>query len=152
MQGSDKSQDSEKSQDSSKAQDSGKSYGSYQATVGDVKDSTVVQGDRNIVGDDNTVAYEAAAAAGPKGAAATDQSAAATEGAVATVGPSPASAGFVDRAKNSRWVRAFAVIALLATLAATGLLIAGVTDLGVAGYILAVVAVIVGVIPLLSSK
>jgi hypothetical protein len=145
MQDSDEGQDSEKSQDSGEMQSSGKSQGSYQAAVGDVKDSTVIMGHRNTVGNDNIVAHEGAAAAGPKGAAATGESAAAT-------GQSSANAGFVDRAKNSRWVRAFAITALLATLAATGLLIAGVADLGIAGYILAVVAVAVGVIPLLSSK
>ena len=115
-------------------------------------------GHRNRVGD-NIAADEGAAVAGPGGAAATGQSAAATgqsaaatEGAVAAPGQSSASTGLVERARNSRWARIFGVIAILATAAATGLLIAGVTDLGVAGYIVAVVAVIVGVIPLFSSN
>ena len=77
-------------QGSDRGQDSGKNYGSYQATVGDVKDSTVVMGHRNVVGENNTVAYEGAAAAGPGGAAATGESAAATGESAAATGESAA--------------------------------------------------------------
>ena len=139
-------QDSDKNQDSGKEQRLGTNYGSFESSTGDVTDSQVVQGH------DNVVAQKGAAAAGEGGAAATGHSAAATGGAAAAAEHSSASVGLVEKAKRSRTTKIAAVIAILATLAATGLLIAGVTNLGVAGYIVAVISVIVAVIPLFSNK
>ena len=42
------------------------------------------------------------------------------------------------------------VVAVLVTVAATVLLITGTTDVGIAGYVLAVISIIVGAIPLFS--
>jgi hypothetical protein len=139
-------QDPSKDQDSSKNKDPGMKYGSFESSIGDVRNSQIV------VGHENVVAQKGATAAGPGGAAAAGRSAAATGGAAAAAGHSSANVGLVERAKKSRTFMIAAVIAILATLAATGLLIAGVTNLGVAGYILAVISVIVAVIPLFSNK
>jgi hypothetical protein len=109
-----------------------------------------ISSDRNVVGDRNVVAYEGGAAAGPGAAAAADGSAAAVRGAAAA-GRSSARIGFAERAKNSLMAKIAGLIALLAMIAATALLIFGVTDLGIAGYIIAVISVIVGIIPLLSA-
>jgi hypothetical protein len=128
-----------------------KNHGSFKSTIGDVTNSEVIVGHGNVagrgntVGDRNIVAHKGGAAAGPGGAAAAGGSAAAA-------GRSSANVGLVERAKKSRVVKLAGVIALLATAAATGLLVSGATDLGVAGYIIAVIAVIVGVIPLFSNK
>ena len=45
----------------------------------------------------------------------------------------------------------FGVIALLITVATTILLAMGKTDIGLAGYVLAVVAVLIGVIPIMRA-
>jgi len=127
-------------------------FSSFESSIGDVTNSEVIVGHGNIVGDGNTVAREGAAIAGAGGAAATGQSAAATEGAAAAAGGSSANVGLVEQAKSSLVVKLAGLIAILATAAATGLLISGATDLGVAGYIVAVIAIIVGVIPLFSNK
>lgn len=93
----------------------------------------------NISGSGNVVATGNSAAAGPGGAA-------------ATRGSSTAFAGMVDRAKSSRWVKVSGVIALLATAAATALVVLSITDIAIAGYALAVIAVGVAVIPLFRSE
>jgi hypothetical protein len=67
------------------------------------------------------------------------------------VGQPPAVVSLADRAKSSRWVKFFGVIALIATAAATVLVALGITGIGIAGYILAVIAVVAGVIPLFRS-
>ncbi len=59
--------------------------------------------------------------------------------------------GFVQRAKESRWPKFFGAIALAATVAATILLILNVADIAIAGYIVAVIAIVIGVIPLYSK-
>jgi hypothetical protein len=120
--------------------------------MGDVTDSQVVVGHGNVIGEGNIVAHEGGAAVGSRGVAATGQSAAAAEGAAAAAGKSSANVGFAERAKNSRVFKIAALIALLATAFATGLLVFGVTDLGVAGYIIAIISIIVGVIPLFSKR
>ena len=141
-------------------------YGSFESSIGDVTNSQVVVGKDNVVGDRNIVAHIGAAAAGPRGAAATEQSAAATgqsaaaseESAIGTggstvaAGPSSATAGLVARARKSRVTKVFGLIAILATAAAIGLLAWGVTDLGVAGFIVTVIALIVSIVPLFSNK
>jgi hypothetical protein len=135
-----------KSRGSGGSQGAGKAHGSFESSLGDVTNSQVV------VGDGNVVAQKGAAAAGPGGSAAAGHGAAATGGAAAAAGHSSANVGLIERAKKSRAFKIAGIIAVLATLAATGLLIAGVTDLGVAGYIVAVISVIVAVIPLFSNK
>lgn len=139
-------QDPGKDQDSGKFKSPGTNYGSFESSIGDVRDSQVV------VGHENVVAQKGAAVAGPGGAAAAGHSAAATEGAAAAAGHSSVNVGLVERAKKSRVFVIAGVIVILATFAATGLLIAGVTSLGVAGYIIAAISVIVAVIPLFSNK
>ena len=133
-------------------QDSDKNHGSFKSSMGDVTDSQVVVGHGNVISEGNIVAHEGGAAVGSRGVAATGQSAAAAEGAAAAAGKSSANVGFAERAKNSRVFKIAALIALLATAFATGLLVFGVTDLGVAGYIIAIISIIVGVIPLFSKR
>jgi hypothetical protein len=59
---------------------------------------------------------------------------------------------FVKRAKASRWAKAFGLITLFETAAASTLVALKVTNIGIAGYIAAVTAVFVGVIPLFSER
>jgi hypothetical protein len=106
--------------------------------------------DRRVIGYGNIVATEGSAIAGPGGAAAAQGGAAAVRGAAAA-GQSSANRGLVEQAKNSLRVKIAGLIALLATIAATALLVSGSTNIGIAGYILALISVIVGVIPLLSK-
>jgi hypothetical protein len=115
---------------------------------GDVRN---IISDRSVIGDRNIVATEGSAIAGPGGAAATHGSAAAVRGGTAAAGQSSANRGFVERAKKSLRFKLAGLIALLATIAATALLVSGATDVGIAGYIVAVISVIVGIIPLLSE-
>ena len=117
---------------------------------GDIRNVNIT-GDGNVVGDGNIVATDGSAAAAPGGAAAVGTSAAAALGATATVKHSSESAGFVERAKTSRLAKASGVTALIAIVAATVLLGLGVTDIGISGYAVAVIAVIVGIIPLFSK-
>jgi len=105
----------------------------------------------NIHGVGNVVAYGAGAAAGTGGAAAAGTSAAAAQSSAASAGKSSASISLVRQAKMSRWTRLFGLLALVATVVATVLLVRHQTSLGIAGYIVAVIAVIVGIIPLLSK-
>lgn len=105
----------------------------------------------SITGSGNAVAGDGSAAAGSGGAAAVGASAAAAQGATAKVEHSSALAELAKRARASRWAKTFGAIALIATGAATALLALNVTDVGIAGYILAVIAVAVGVIPLFSG-
>jgi hypothetical protein len=107
--------------------------------------------DKRVIGDNNVVATGGSAAAGPGGAAAAHGSAAAVRGAAAT-GHSSVNRRLVEQAKESRWVKLAGVIALLATIAATALLVSGITDIGIAGYVVAVISVIVGIVPLLSAQ
>jgi hypothetical protein len=105
----------------------------------------------NVSGSGNVVASEGSAAAGPGGAAAIGGGSASVEGTTVNVGQPPAVVSLADRAKSSRWVKFFGVIALIATAAATVLVALGITGIGIAGYILAVIAVVAGVIPLFRS-
>jgi hypothetical protein len=107
--------------------------------------------DKKVIGDNNVVASEGSAAAGLGGAAATHGSAAAVQGAAAA-GQSSANRGFVEQAKKSLRVKLAGLIALLATIAATALLVSGITNLGITGYVVAVISVIVGIVPLLSTQ
>jgi hypothetical protein len=106
--------------------------------------------DERVIGDNNVVATGGSVAAGPGGAAAAHGSAAAVRGAAAA-GQASANRRFVEQAKKSHRVKLAGLIALLATIAATALLVSGITDLGIAGYVVAVISVIVGIIPLLSA-
>lgn len=54
-----------------------------------------------------------------------------------------------QRAAGSSWAKAWAVLAGISTGGAVVLLVTGVTDVGIAGFIVAVIAVVVGLIPLL---
>jgi hypothetical protein len=74
-----------------------------------------------------------------------------TQGQTAVAGHSSARPSAVRRAKESRWARVFAGIALAATATATILLALKVTDIGIASYILAIIAIVVGVVPQLSK-
>jgi len=56
-----------------------------------------------------------------------------------------------ERVKKSRWAQTFGIIAVLITVATTVLLAMGKTDVGLAGYVLAVVAVLVGVVPIMRT-
>jgi hypothetical protein len=56
--------------------------------------------------------------------------------------------GLIDRAKSSTRVKVFGLIMIIAAVAATALLMANVTDIGVAGYALALMSLLVAVIPL----
>ena len=118
---------------------------------GNVYNSEAVVGDSSVVGDGNVVATDGSSAAGPGGAAAVGTSAAAAQGSTAKVKRFSAGAGSIERAKTSRLAKASGLIALIATVTATILLALGVTDIGIAGYIVAAIAVIVGVIPLFSK-
>jgi hypothetical protein len=107
--------------------------------------------DKKVIGDNNVVASEGSAAAGLGGAAATHGSAAAVQGAAAA-GQSSANRGFVEQAKKSLRVKLAGLIALLATIAATALLVSGITNLGITGYVVAIISVIVGIVPFLSTQ
>lgn len=109
-------------------------------TVNGVVNNLQVQGSNNIV------AGAGGAAAGAGGVAAAGGSAAAGTNSTANVGQPLA-----KRVKKSRWAQVFGVIALLITIATTILLIMGKTDIGLAGYVLAVVAVLIGVIPIMRA-
>jgi hypothetical protein len=106
---------------------------------------------QSISGSGNIVAGDGGAAAGTGGAAAVGASAAAAQGSTAKVRNSFPIGVLRERAKASRWAQTFGVLALIATVTATILVTLSVTDLGIAGYILAVIAVVVGVIPLFSK-
>jgi hypothetical protein len=68
-------------------------------------------------------------------------------GGAAAAGHGTAKVGLVERAKSSTWAKIWGALALAAVIAATILLVAGVTDISVAGYVLAVVGVCVAVVP-----
>lgn len=108
-----------------------------------------------VSGSGNVVAGAGGVAAGPGGAVATGRSAAAADNSTASV-ERPAGTGtranLAMRATKSRWSQAFGIIALLITVAVTVLLLEGVTSIVAAGYILAVVAVVVGVVPILKQE
>jgi ABC-type Fe3+ transport system substrate-binding protein len=55
----------------------------------------------------------------------------------------------VQRAARSGWAKAWAILAGIATTGAVVLLATGVTDAGIAGFVVAVIAVVIGLIPLL---
>jgi hypothetical protein len=110
-----------------------------------------IAGDAIVASRGGVAAGTGGAAAGSGGAAATGMSAAATHGASAAAGRSSANVGFTSRARASRWAQSFGVTAVIATVVATTLLILDITDIAIAGYVLAVIAVIVGVIPLFSK-
>jgi hypothetical protein len=105
-------------------------------------------GDILVMGDKNIVAGPGGAAAGPGGVAAAGNSAAAAGQAAASAGHSSARVGLAARAKASVWAKLFGFLAVVSTLTATLLLIAGITEVGIAGYIVAVISIVVGVIPL----
>jgi hypothetical protein len=80
------------------------------------------------------------AAADRGGAAATDKSTAATK---MTLG---------ERVKRSPWwSKLFGVLGILGVAAATYLLIVGTTDIAVAGYILAVIGIVLAAVPILTA-
>lgn len=54
-----------------------------------------------------------------------------------------------QRAVESRWAKAWAILAGIATAGAIILLSTGATDIGVAGFVVGVIAIVVGLIPLL---
>lgn len=58
------------------------------------------------------------------------------------------SAGIGERAKSSTWVKIFGFITLAAAVTATVLLITKVTDIGIAGYAVALISLFVAIIPL----
>jgi hypothetical protein len=106
----------------------------------DVRNTYVSDSDNVVVvvGDGNAVA-------GPSGAAATQGS---------TVTQSPIArerAPGRSRAKST-WARTCGAIALAATAIATVLVILKVTDIGIAGYVVAVVSAIATIIPILINK
>lgn len=131
---------------------SDRKYSSFESKIGDVKKSQVVVGNNNVVaGPKGAAATEQSAAATGESAAATEESAAGAGGSTAAAGRSAAKVGLVARGKKSRVTKVFGVIAILATAAAIGLLVAGVTDLAVAGFIITAIALIVSIVPLFSS-
>jgi hypothetical protein len=68
-----------------------------------------------------------------------------------SIGTSDGTSGatFVRRAAASAWTRTWVVAAGLAAVAATVLLATGVTNVGVASIVLALVGIVVGVVPLM---
>jgi magnesium-transporting ATPase (P-type) len=136
----------------------------FSARVGDVTDSTVVIGNDNDVrgnsaGRQETVASEGSAisygdgpAAGGQSAVATGQSAAAAENSAAAVGQRPAKTGLAEQARQSVLAKTAGAIALVAAIAATALLIPGITNLAVAGYVISLISVLVAVIPLFTNR
>lgn len=113
-----------------------------------------VHGDVTVAGRGGKAASGASAIAESGGAAAAGGSAAATHGGGAatdrsTVVKDEHKAGFVERAKTSTRVKICGCLMVLAVIAATLLLVVGgETELGIAGYIVAAAAVLVGVVPL----
>ena len=115
-----------------------------------------------INGSNNILAIDGGIAAGTGGVAIGHSSAVAYSGGLAAAGGGSAvsrgstspidKAGLIEHARASRWVKVFGVICLAATAAATVLLVLHVTDIGVAGYLVAVLAIVVGIIPLLRSQ
>jgi hypothetical protein len=112
---------------------------SFKVRTGGIENSQVTIGNNNKV-----IAQGKSPANGPGGSTATEPNAAASGDAKHR--------GRLERAKHSLLSTIGGAVALLATAAATGLLIFGVTNIGIAGYILAVIAIFVGSIPLFSSK
>ena len=106
----------------------------------------------NVSGSSNVVAGDRSAASGPGGAAAISGSTNSAEGATVNVGHSPAVISLTKRARSSRWVKIFGAIALIATAAATTLVALKITDIGIAGYALAAIAVVVGAVPLFRGE
>lgn len=56
-----------------------------------------------------------------------------------------------QRVARSGWAKAWAILAGIATSGAVALLATGVTDIGIAGFVVAVIAVVVGLVPLLQD-
>jgi hypothetical protein len=110
----------------------------------------VIVGDKNIVttGANSPVATGGSAVATGSGTAAAGESAAASGGSAAAAGGSQARVGFVERAKKSKWTKAWGGIALLLTIATTVLVLTHAFRFDWAGYILAVIGIVVAVVPL----
>ncbi len=108
---------------------------------------------RNLIvsGSGHVVASDGSAASGLGGASAVGGSAAAAQGSTAHVVRPSAIARLAKRAATSRWVKVSGVVALMATAAATALVALNVTGIAIAGLILAVIAVVVGVVPMLRN-
>ncbi len=100
-----------------------------------------------VQGSNNVVAGPGGVSAGTGGAAAAGASAAAT----GTNSTANVAQSLAERVKKSRWAQTFGIIAVLITVATTVLLAMGKTDVGLAGYVLAVVAVLVGVVPIMRT-
>jgi hypothetical protein len=93
----------------------------------------------NVRGDENVIATRGGAAASRGGAAAAGENA---------VADSSVRIASVQRLKTSTWAKAFGSAAIVTTVAATILLATGVTDIAIAGFIVAVVATLAGAVPL----
>ena len=65
-----------------------------------------------------------------------------------TTGLAAATVGLAERASSSTWAKVCGALALAAAIVATILLLVGVTNLGIAGYIVAVVGICAAVVPL----
>lgn len=91
------------------------------------------------------------AARSDSGPAAAGASAAAAEGGAAVAGTGSAKTSMGQKMKASRWASVFGALAACAVIAACVLLVVGVTDVAVAGFIVAVIAIVVGLIPVFSG-
>jgi hypothetical protein len=123
-------------------------------TIGD--DNTIATGQSQIATgggvtagrDASNVTTTGGADARQGGTAATGASAIAQEGSGAAAGGSSTSIGVLDRAKKSRWTKTWALISLILLVITIVLVIVGAFGLDWAGFIVAALAILVGVIPL----
>lgn len=123
-------------------------------TIGD--DNTIASGQSQIATsggvaagrDASNVTTTGGAEARQGGMAATGASAIAQEGSGAAAGASRTNLGVFDRAKKSRWTKAWALLSLVVLVITVVLVFVGAFGFDWAGFIFAALAIVVGVIPL----
>ena len=126
-------------------------------TIGD--ENTIATGQSQIAAgggvaagrDATNVTTTGGADARSGGTAATGGSAVAREGSGAAAGGSSTTIGLLDRAKKSRWTKTWAVISLIVLVITIILVIIGAFGLDWAGFIIAALAIVVAVIPIIGG-